>query len=86
MSIQSPVPLTIQADGEILGALPLTIEMQLWALAVLAPGGGENGILRNELFSPGKVEAVAVAIDILLCYNVIGRMLTFTPMFGRRSF
>lgn len=44
ISIQSPVPLTIQADGEILGALPLTIEMQPRALAVLAPGGGENGI------------------------------------------
>ena len=38
ISVQSPLSLTIQADGEILGTLPLTIEVQPRALAVLAPG------------------------------------------------
>jgi diacylglycerol kinase (ATP) len=40
INVQSSVPLMIQADGEILGTLPLTIEVQPRALAVLAPGGG----------------------------------------------
>lgn len=41
IKVQSPAPLMIQADGEILGSLPLDIEVQPRALAVLAPEGGQ---------------------------------------------
>lgn len=44
ISVHSSVPLMIQADGEILGTLPLTVEVEPQALAVLAPGGIEGGI------------------------------------------
>ncbi len=47
INVQSPVPLMIQADGEILGTLPLTIEVRPRALAVLAPGRGEDSIWRK---------------------------------------
>jgi YegS/Rv2252/BmrU family lipid kinase len=44
VSVRSSVPLTIQADGEILGTLPLTVEVEPRALSVLAPGGGKGRI------------------------------------------
>lgn len=46
VTVDSPVPLMVQADGEILGPLPLTVELLPGALRVLAPAAS------GELLSP----------------------------------
>lgn len=38
VTVSSPVPLTVQADGEIIGTLPLSVEVVPGGLRILAPG------------------------------------------------
>ncbi len=44
ITVKSPVSLMIQADGELLGTLPLTVEVAPRALSVLAPDPGGEAV------------------------------------------
>lgn len=54
VKVDSPVPLTVQADGEILGTLPLALEVVPAALNVLAPPRPETAAEGKEIIEDTK--------------------------------